>query len=151
MPRKKDKIDKLFREYFGRGRMQGVHRAHMRMEHSLAEPVAPYSPPEMLPFVEILNKLNLRAVCRTGACPPLETLAGLIDGTLDEKLAARTTDHIARCRKCLARVKEGSLAVKEHESGKTPSVPDDISSETSSKLTELHEKSLTPRKKGKRL
>jgi hypothetical protein len=154
MPRKKDKIDELLREYFqsespkrSAGRYRELFPAALRRLRD--ENIVCESPCRMSPRPDSDPLKKVKALTH---CPPADILGNYIEESpLEEKLLTWIKDHLDQCDACRAKVAEGMRVLKAHASGKIDRVPEDISSETSSKLSHLYKKGLTPRKKGKRL
>jgi hypothetical protein len=149
MPRKKDKIDEMLRDFFSREKpMQQIRAQLLRLDAPAREQQCLFEASES---IAESSRMKLYRRAFKEPCPPLEILAGFLDRVLDEKLARKVAEHLECCTKCSAMVKEGTSSVKDHASGKTPRVPDDISTETTTKLRALHRKSRTrtPRKKRK--
>jgi len=84
-------------------------------------------------------------------CPSISDLGAYIDSTLDDKAMAEIKSHIKKCRKCKEKVELGSELIHEYKEGSLESTPDDISSDTSSKLDTYHKKSSSPKKDKKSL
>jgi hypothetical protein len=152
MPRKRDKLDEILTDFFKKEKpepeVQGSAAISDRKDVHFEMQACLFSEP-MQALEESRMRLYRRAL--KGSCPPLELLAGFVDRVVDEKLARKIAEHLECCTKCAVLVKEGTRSVRDHAAGKTPRVPDDISTETTSRLPALHRKSRTPRKKGKRL
>ena len=142
MKPRKDKMDNLFKEYYRAKRL-----------------------PEMLNYLcdyesaPIKESLDL-SICRSEAiklpevkelCPSISDLGAYIDSTLDDKAMAAIKSHTKRCRKCKEKVELGSELIREYKEGSLESTPDDISSDTSSKLDTYHKKSSYPKKDKKSL
>jgi len=138
---RKDKMDNLFKEYY-----RAKRPPEMLNECRNVESMPIGSSYELFSCKDAIMSPKMQE-----PCPSISHLGAYIDSTLDDKAMAAIKSHIKRCRKCKEKVELGSELIREYKEGSLESTPDDISSDTSSKLDTYHKKSSYPKKDKKSL
>ncbi len=77
---------------------------------------------------------------RLEACPGIEELSAYIEGALSNDEAKAMADHLKACKKCMEKVESALAAIQDMQENRLEKTPDQLSSDTSSKLTKRHRK-----------
>ncbi len=142
MARRKDRTDEILRRYFRSLRGPGTEEAveerivSCHDELFLSEEAFPAGPGYSMNHIDR----------RTSPCPSSRVLGAYIDGTLPPGEAADVREHLSGCDRCRRIMKTVSDVVLRTRKGTSESVPEKLSSETSSRLSDLHRKSRSRKK-----
>lgn len=139
---KKDRLDEILRRYFQSRHRPGIDAGaeeHFEVIH------AEMRVPEEIPLHRA--KFSMHSITdHPPPCPSSRVLGAYIDGTLSKEEKDSVRKHLRRCPNCRRITKTGSDVVSSSKEGKSEKVPDRMSSETSSSLSDLYRKSRSRKK-----
>ena len=133
MKKRDARIDRLFKNYY-KSKQPGGEEFFDRCEMPSRDPVC--------------NSMR-EEVCyslyqKKEPCPDLATLSAYVEGALSNEEQAIVVSHIEHCKECREKTEPASTALNEMREGRLEKTPEDLSSDTSSRISDSTRK--TPSK-----
>lgn len=118
---KEDSLDKLFKGYF---KSQRPKRA--RGDVSI----------DRIECSDTLYSIAMPASAEKETCPDITILGAYIEGALDDEERSQIAAHIKKCKKCRESIESASITLDEMRENRLEKTPDDLSSDTSSRISD---------------